>query len=130
MNSLWINSIKNLNNFETLPSDLETDICIVGAGIFGLTCAYYLSKLGFNVIVLEKDDIGKKATAHTTAKITSQHGLFYDYLISNYGKQFAHDYLEANEQAIENIENIVKIFKIFNDNLGLFIKYFNDDSPL
>lgn len=112
MDSLWINSIENTNKFEILSKDLETDVCIVGAGIFGLTCAYYLSKLGFKVIVLEKNDIGSKATGHTTAKITSQHGLFYDYLISSYGKQFASDYLQANEQAIENIEDIINAEKI------------------
>lgn len=112
MNSLWIDSINNSNNFDSLSNDLETDMCIVGSGIFGLTCAYYLSKLGFNVVVLEKDNIGSKATGHTTAKITSQHGLFYDYLISSYGKQFAKDYLQANEQSIENIENIINTEKI------------------
>lgn len=57
---------------------------------------------------LEKDDIGRKSTGHTTAKITSQHGLFYDYLIQSYDKKFAKDYLIVNEQAIENIRNIVK----------------------
>ena len=112
MNSLWIDSIKKYDKFETLSNDLETDVCIAGAGIFGLTCAYYLSKLGFKVVVLEKSDIGHKATGHTTAKITSQHGLFYDYLISSYGKEFASDYLHVNEQALENIENIINTEKI------------------
>lgn len=120
MNSLWIsdNYEKNFfdnTTFETIPSlceSLETDICIVGAGIFGLTCAYYLTKLGYKVTVLEKDNIGEKATGHTTAKITSQHGLFYEYLTNSYGQKFAKDYLEANEQAITNIKNIIDEEKI------------------
>ncbi len=49
----------------------------------------------------------KKQHGHTTAKITSGHGLFYNYLIQSYSKKFASDYLEANEKAIENIKKIV-----------------------
>ena len=35
MNSFWIDSIKNEQNFEKLNNDIETDVCIIGAGIFG-----------------------------------------------------------------------------------------------
>ena len=112
MNSLWLDSNKKTNEYSSLNTDIETDVCIIGAGIFGLTCAYSLSKLGFHVVVLEKDDIGEKTTGHTTAKITSQHSLFYDYLIQSYGKKFATDYLEANENAIKDIKQIIDQEKI------------------
>lgn len=112
MNSLWLDSNFKKPNFPSLSNDVEADVCIIGAGIFGLTCAYYLSNLGFKVVVLEKDDIGSKATGHTTAKITSGHGLFYDYLINSFGKGFAKDYLEANENAIQNIKDIIDKEKI------------------
>ncbi len=65
MNSLWLSDkeIFNNNNFNSsLDLNLTTDVCIIGAGIFGLTCAYYLTKLGYNVTVLEKSDIASKAT--------------------------------------------------------------------
>ena len=112
MNSLWLDSNQKTNPYPSLSNDLETDVCIIGAGIFGLTCAYYLSHLGFQVTVLEKDEISEKTTGHTTAKITSQHNLFYDYLIHSYGKKFASDYLEANEKAIKNIKKIIDTEKI------------------
>lgn len=112
MNSLWLDSIQKTNPYTPLSNDTQSDVCVIGSGIFGLTCAYYLSKLGFHVIVLEKDEIGEKATGHTTAKITSQHKLFYDYLTHSYGKKFASDYLEANETAIKNIKQIIDTEKI------------------
>lgn len=106
MNSLWL--CENFNkNFESLNTNISADVCIIGAGIFGLTCGYYLSKCGLNVVILDKDDISRKTTGHTTAKVTSQHGLFYTYLVDTYGDQFAKDYLLANEDAIENIKNII-----------------------
>lgn len=107
MNSLWLNSDYNPSKFNSLNTNLAADVCIIGAGIFGLTCAYYLTKAGLNVIVLEKDNIGQKTTGHTTGKITSQHGLFYTYLVNTFGERFAHDYLFANEDAISNIKKII-----------------------
>jgi glycine/D-amino acid oxidase-like deaminating enzyme len=112
MDSIWTDSSKDTIEQNILLKNIETDVCIVGAGIFGITCAYYLSNLGFNVAILEKDKIASKTTAFTTAKITSQHGLFYDYLITSYGEKLAKDYLESNEKAIQNIKDIVDKEKI------------------
>lgn len=107
MNSLWLNETSNKKTFESLNKNISADVCIIGAGIFGLTCGYYLSKSGLKVAIVDKSTVGSKTTGHTTAKITSQHGLFYTYLVDTYGEQFAKDYLFANEEAIENIENII-----------------------
>ena len=107
MNSIWLETFKYNKTFEKLNQNISCDVCIIGAGIFGLTCAYYLTKQGFNVAVLDRDDIGTKATGHTTAKITSQHGLIYKHLIDDYGLHFAKSYLYANQKAIDNIKEII-----------------------
>ena len=113
MNSFWLDSIENSTNFNKLEKDISTDVCIVGAGIFGLTCGYYLTKQGYNVVILEKEpDIASKTTGHTTAKITSQHNLIYKYLIDSLGVSMAQKYLYANQDAIENIAKIIEEEKI------------------
>lgn len=109
MSSFWIESTKNIEKkYDKLTKNLEADVCIVGCGITGAIVAYYLSKEGKNVVILEKDKICEKTTANSTAKITSQHGLFYKYLLDSKGAGFAKKYYEANENAIKNIEYIVK----------------------
>ena len=108
MGSLWIETTKNKSNFKTLNGNEETEICLIGGGLFGLTTAYYLTKCGKKVIVLEKGEIGSKVSGNTTGKITSQHDLFYAHLIDDYGEDYAKKYLEANEKAIENIKQIIK----------------------
>lgn len=112
MNSLWLSEDLNKKNYESLNTNISTDVCIIGAGIFGLTCGYCLSKAGLKVTVIDKSDVARKTTGHTTAKITSQHGLFYTYLVDTYGEQFAKDYLFANQEAIENIKNIIDMENI------------------
>ena len=112
MKSLWIETTKDKLPLKTMENDEETEVCIIGGGLFGLTTAYYLSKEGKKVIVIEKGEIGEKASGNTTAKITSLHGLFYDHLIKDFGEEYTKKYLEANEKAIKNIKKIVNAEKI------------------
>lgn len=106
MNSLWLNE-KTKEKFSELEKDLETQVCIIGAGIFGISTAYYLTQKGYNVTILERDKIANRVTGHTTAKITSQHGLIYHYLLNQYGKEFARKYYLANQKSIQEIEKII-----------------------
>ena len=106
MNSLWLNE-KTKEKFPKLEKDLETQVCIIGAGIFGISTAYYLTQKGYNVTILERDKIANRVTGHTTAKITSQHGLIYHYLLNQYGREFARKYYLANQKSIQEIEKII-----------------------
>ena len=114
MGSLWIENTKNSSKeYTKLEKDIETEVCVIGAGLFGLTTAYYLAQNNIPVTVVEAEkEIGLKVSGNTTGKITSQHGLFYDHLIKDYGERFAAKYLEANEKAITNIKNIIDENKI------------------
>ena len=100
MNSYWLSSIKKNEIEKQIDNNYIADVCIVGAGITGLSTAYYLAKNGLKVIIVDKSRIGEKTSGHTTAKITLQHGLIYDYLINTYGYNFALNYFYANEKAI------------------------------
>lgn len=105
--SYWIDSTK-FKNFDELKEDLECDVCVIGGGITGISVAYKLAKEGLDVVILERDRLAGKTTGNTTGKITSQHDLFYKYLIDSKGIDYAKGYLEANEHAISDIKNIVK----------------------
>lgn len=106
MKSFWDESIKEKNKFSKVENDINTSVCIIGGGLTGLSCGYYLSK-NTDVIIVEKNEICSSTSGKNTGKVTSQHGLFYKYLTDSYGKEFAKKYLEANEQAINNIEDII-----------------------
>lgn len=109
MSSYWIESTKNLEkDYPKLTEDISVDVCIVGAGLVGITSAYYLSYSDLKVAVIERDTICSHVSGMSTAKITSQHNLFYDYLINSNGKEYAKEYLSANEEAIQRIKGIIK----------------------
>ena len=102
MSSFWIESTKMLEkNYSELSEDITVDVCIIGAGLVGITSAYFLADSNLKVAILERNKVCSHVSGHSTAKITSQHNLFYDYLINSYGKDFAKNYLKANQEAVE-----------------------------
>lgn len=113
-NSFWIDSVK-LKNYKSLENNITTEVCVIGGGITGITTAYYLSKKGKDVVVVEKDTIASKTTGHTTGKVSIQHGLFYKYLLESNGLNYAKRYSEVNKKAIKNINEIIETENISCD---------------
>src|ERR1043166_8402814 len=54
-----------------LRENIRTDVCIIGAGIAGMTTAYLLAKEGRSVVVLDDGAIGGGMTGRTTAHLTN-----------------------------------------------------------
>lgn len=100
MDSIWTQSIE-LPHFETLDRDIKTDVLIIGGGITGILCAYFLQKKGIDYVLVEGNRICGGVTGDTTAKVTVQHGLIYDRLVRKAGPEKAKLYLEANKNAVK-----------------------------
>jgi len=67
--SIWMGTFDS-PDFRPLNRDLLTDVCIVGAGIAGLSTAYSLLKAGKKVVVLDDGPIGGGESGRTTAHLT------------------------------------------------------------
>lgn len=105
MESIWNNNIDRLK-FSQLQGDIKTDVLIIGGGICGVLCAYILKKAGIDCVLAEADKICGGITNSTTAKITFQHGLVYDKIISKYGTEKAYLYFESQRNALEKLTKI------------------------
>ena len=81
MKSVWSESC-NFDKREELKSNIKTEVLVIGAGMAGILIAYLLKKKGEEVIVIDSGEIASGNTKNTTAKITSQHDLIYNKLIS------------------------------------------------
>ncbi len=94
--------------FPTLEQELDTEIAVVGAGITGITAAYLLVLEGRKVVLVEGDRVLNGTTGHTTAKVTSQHGLIYDHLRSHFSDEQARLYYEGAEEAKAFMQQLVQ----------------------
>ena len=106
MESIWAKTC-DIPARETLDGDRKTEIAVIGAGMAGILIADALQSAGHEVIVLEANRVASGQTRGTTAKITSQHGLFYHKLIRSHGMEKARQYAAANEAAIREYRRIV-----------------------
>lgn len=97
--SLWKSGV-TMPQFEPLRGSHKTDVLIIGGGLCGVLCAHFLENAGVDYMLAEADTIGSGMTGNTTAKLTSQHGLIYDKLLSSIGEEGAWQYLKINEQAL------------------------------
>jgi len=106
--SVWMKTMPKREEGSLLMDDMETDVCVVGAGIAGLATAYLLAKEGKKVIVLEDGEILTGETERTTAHLANAlDDRFYD-IIKWHGEGNATLATEAHTQAIDRIEKIVK----------------------
>ena len=107
MASLWSESVK-LPEFPRLEKDIKTDVLIIGGGMAGILCAYMLEKAGVPYVLVEADVICSGTTKNTTAKLTYQHGLIYDKLLSSSGIERARMYLNANQAALDKYAELCR----------------------
>ena len=67
--SVWM-EVFPMHNYVALRHDIACDVCIIGAGIAGLTTAYMLAEAGKNVVIIEKfPQIGQGETSRSTAQL-------------------------------------------------------------
>lgn len=120
MDSIWTKT-ESLPHFEAQSKDLSTDVLIIGGGMAGLLCAYFLDAAGVDFTLVEADRICGGITKDTTAKITFQHGLIYDDLIRRKGLESAWMYLQANGAALETYRQLCKTIDCDFDEQDAFV---------
>lgn len=90
-----------------LDSDLRCDVCIVGAGIAGLSVAYTLAGAGKRVVVLDDGAIGSGETGRTTAHITAALDDHYTTIEDMHGPVAAQLAAGSHQAAIQRIASVV-----------------------
>lgn len=119
-NSPWIDEIPYESKYPKLTEKIETDIAIVGSGITGSMTAYYLSKAGKKVVVVDKGEVGLGETSFSTAMLTPLLDQDFRTLIKSFGKDNIQKVWDELNKTVDEIgriskeENIDCDFRIVN----------------
>jgi glycine/D-amino acid oxidase-like deaminating enzyme/nitrite reductase/ring-hydroxylating ferredoxin subunit len=109
--SIWMREAVPL--FDTaLPRELRVDVCVIGAGIVGLSTAYHLTRGGLRVAVIDDGPIGGGETGRTTAHLATALDDRYAHLERVHGARGAQLAAQSHAAAIDDIEAIVARHRI------------------
>ena len=84
-----------------LSFDLDVDICVVGAGLAGLTVALEAARLGASVAVLEGRHVGWNASGHQLGTVMPGYGLPIGELIARIGFDDTRELWSLSKQGAE-----------------------------
>jgi glycine/D-amino acid oxidase-like deaminating enzyme len=84
-----------------LSFDLDVDICVIGAGLAGLSVALEAARLGASVAVLEGRHIGWNASGHQLGTVMPGYGLPIGDLIARIGFEDARELWSLSKQGAE-----------------------------
>jgi glycine/D-amino acid oxidase-like deaminating enzyme/nitrite reductase/ring-hydroxylating ferredoxin subunit len=93
---------------EPLDEDAQADVCILGAGIAGMTAAYRLAQEGASVVVLDDGAAGSGETGRTTAHFSNALDDRYFLLERRHGRKRARLAAESHTAAIDWVESTVR----------------------
>lgn len=98
-----------VTDLPAVKQDIRTGVCIVGAGIAGMTTAYLLARSGRAVVVIDDGPIGGGETGRTTAHLTAALDDRYYQIRKLHGQDGARLAAESHTAAITRIESIAAL---------------------
>src|SRR6266404_687946 len=94
-----------LHERSRLSFDLDVDICVVGAGLAGLTVALEAARLGASVAVLEGRHVGWNASGNQLGTVMPGYGLAIGELIERVGLDDARELWSLSKQGADYVRS-------------------------
>jgi glycine/D-amino acid oxidase-like deaminating enzyme/nitrite reductase/ring-hydroxylating ferredoxin subunit len=101
---IWLDEAAS-RRFPPLLRDASADVAVIGAGITGLTLALLLQRQGRSVILLERHQVARAATAHTSGHLTAVPDASLRRLLALFGEEGARAAIAAATQAIDFVSS-------------------------
>lgn len=104
--SIWMETAA-VPGFAPLAGDCTADVCVIGAGIAGLTTAYLLARGGRRVVLIDALGVGAGETGRTTAHFFPPDE-WYAGIEDSFGAEGAALVADGYARAIGQVERIVR----------------------
>lgn len=98
-----------------LTRDISTDLCVVGAGIAGLSTAVEAALAGLKVVVLEAAEVAAGETSMTSAHLTNVFDAGFTYVERHNGEEGVRIAAAGHMAAIGRVEELARLERIACD---------------
>ncbi|KAF4496950.1 hypothetical protein FAGAP_6879 [Fusarium agapanthi] len=112
--SVWVHQdpVSNRPSFSKLNQDIETDVCVIGAGIGGISTAYELVTRGRAVVLLEARQVLSGETGRTSGHLTNDLDDGYTEIAKKHGDESARIAAESHAWGRDRVGEISKMLGI------------------
>ncbi len=91
----------------SLNFDLDVDVCVVGAGLAGLTAAREIAQRGWSVAVLEANRVAGAASGRNTGFVLPGFGAHIDDVVERVGLDRAKELWALSEQGLDYVRRTI-----------------------
>ncbi|WP_026565278.1 NAD(P)/FAD-dependent oxidoreductase [Bacillus sp. UNC41MFS5] len=105
--SLWAATSNASNQRAELNETIHSDVAIIGGGFTGLASAYFLSKAGKKVVVVEKERIGWGASGRNAGMLTTGYKKSIFELEKKLGTAKAKELMDMSADCVKLVKEIV-----------------------
>ncbi|KAF5986057.1 oxidoreductase [Fusarium bulbicola] len=112
--SVWVHQdpVSNRPSFSKLSQDIETDVCVIGGGIGGISTAYELVTRGREVVLLEARQVLSGETGRTSGHLTNDLDDGYTEIVTKHGDEGARAAAESHAWGRDRVGEISKMLGI------------------
>ncbi len=98
----------DMPRFGELDKDTACDVLVIGGGLCGLLCSYYLTRAGADVLLCEADRIANATTVRSTAIITSGQDILCRDIANRFGEDYGAAVMSERGAALEKYRRLAK----------------------
>jgi glycine/D-amino acid oxidase-like deaminating enzyme len=94
--------------YPELGEDIETEVLVIGGGLTGVSAAWQIARQGNSVVMIDREAIGGRDTARTTAHLTYMTDTRLSDLVATFSRRKARLAWEAGAAAMRWIKDRVE----------------------
>ncbi len=112
-----------------LTVELDVDVCVVGAGLAGLTVAREVARLGWSVVVLEAQTVAWNASGRNAGVVRPGFAVSASELVGRVGNDHAKALWARSEAGVEYVRNAARDMKDVALSEGGWLHVSKTDDP-
>lgn len=108
--AVWVHTepYSNRPRFPKLSKDLQTDVCIIGSGISGVSTAYELVRRGYKVVMIEAREVLSGETGRTSGHLSNALDDGYTEIAKKHGSSGAKAAADSHSWALRHVGEVCK----------------------
>lgn len=112
IHSYYAATANSLPDYPRLEQAISCDVCVVGGGFTGLSCALHLAELGLDVVLLEAERVGWGASGRNGGQVGSGQRQDQNKLEALLGKEHAKHLWHLAEEAKQTVNSLIEKHRI------------------